>query len=216
MEPVLGAVLVGGASRRMGRDKALLPWHGEPLAVHGIRRLATVCPRVALVGGSGRGYDRLGFAWWPDPPGLAGAGPMAGLLAALDRAPRVLLVGCDLPELEPWFLRRLLAAGRGRPAAIPEVNGQLEPLCAVYGAELRPHIRRLLAAGRRKMADLLLARGTIRIPEGALGPPGEVAAQLRNLNAPDDLRSAEGDSAAARGSPPSGKTPGLDSGPSCE
>ncbi len=127
MEPVLGAVLVGGASRRMGRDKALLPWDGKPLAVHMLEQLAGVCGRVALVGGSGRGYEQLGWPWWPDPPGLSGAGPMAGLLAALDRAPRVLLVACDLPGLEPWLLRRVLAAGRGRPAAIPEVGGSSSP-----------------------------------------------------------------------------------------
>ena len=187
MEPVLGAVLVGGASRRMGRDKALIPWDGKPLAVHMLGRLAGVCSRVALVGGSGRGYEHLGRPWWADPPGLAGAGPMAGLLAALDRAPRVLLVACDLPGLEPWLLRRLLALGRGRPAAIPVVAGKLEPLCAVYGAELRPHLRSLLATGRRKMSDVLLAPGTIRLAEGALGPPEAMAAQFRNLNSASDL-----------------------------
>jgi molybdopterin-guanine dinucleotide biosynthesis protein A len=117
---------------------------------------------------------------------------MAGLLAALDRAPRVLLVACDLPGLEPWLLRRLLAAGRGRPAAIPEVAGQLEPLCAVYGAELRLHIHSLLTTGRRKMAGLLLYPGTVRVPEGALGPPAAVAGQFRNVNTDSDLQRPPG------------------------
>ena len=185
---VIGAVLVGGQSRRMGQDKARLQWEGEPLAARVAERLRAVTGRVVFVGGAGRGYEDLGHPWFPDPPGLAGRGPMAGLLAALPLAERVLLLACDLPAIEPRFLRRLLGLAGRHPVAIPLVAGRLQPLCAVYGgAGTAERARASLAVGSGRMSDLLQVAGAITLPELALGPPTEVARQLHNLNDPSAL-----------------------------
>jgi molybdopterin-guanine dinucleotide biosynthesis protein A len=185
---LIGAVLVGGQSRRMGRDKARLLWDGEPLATRVATRLRAATGRVVLVGGAGRGYEDLGWPWFPDPLALAGAGPMAGLLQALGLAERVLLVACDLPAIEPWFLRRLLALAGQHPVAIPRVDGRLEPLCAVYGGEaVAAQARASLALGSGRMSDLLSVRNAITIPDSALAAPGELRRQLHNVNDPSAL-----------------------------
>lgn len=186
---MLGAVLVGGASRRMGVDKALIDWHGQPLARHVAERLREVCRHVVLVGGVGRDYGRLGMPWWPDLPGLAGAGPMAGLLAALREAPAVVLVACDLPHLDPEIVRRLIAAAGGAPVAIPCVDEKVEPLLGVYRRGAAQAARASLALGSGKMADLLLVRGARLIPGECLGRPSEVRQSLLNINFPLDLAS---------------------------
>lgn len=187
----IGAVLVGGASRRMGEDKALLDWAGRPLALHVAAIVARVVPRVILVGGSGRGYERLGRPWLPDPPGLAGQGPLAGLLAALQVAPRVLLVACDLPHLEPIHLARFIFAAAEAPAAMPLLPGaRREPLVGLYGRAVAPYALRSLAAGSRRMTDLLAIAGARLVPASVLGPADEVERGFTNLNRPEDLRAA--------------------------
>jgi molybdopterin-guanine dinucleotide biosynthesis protein A len=182
---LIGAVLVGGMSRRMGRDKARIPWRGEPLASRVASRVRAATGHVVLVGGAGRGYDDLGWPWFPDPPALAGSGPMAGLVQALAIAERVLLVACDLPAIEPWFLRRLLELAAGRPAAAPRIAGRLEPLCAVYGRGVLPAAIASLAAGSGKMSDLFATPNALAIPESAWG--GAVAHLLHNVNDPSAL-----------------------------
>jgi molybdopterin-guanine dinucleotide biosynthesis protein A len=184
---MLGAVLVGGASRRMGVDKALIDWRGQPLARHVAERLREVCRHVVLVGGAGRDYGRLGLPWWPDLPGLAGRGPMAGLLAALREAPAVVLAACDLPHLDPGVVRRLIAAAGGAPVAIPCVDEKVEPLLGLYRWGAARAARGSLALGSGKMADLLQVRGARLIPGECLGAPEEVRLSFRNINSPIDL-----------------------------
>ncbi len=175
----------------MGEDKARVDWLGRPLALHVAAILSAVCPRVVLVGGAGRGYESLGLPWLPDPPGLAGRGPLAGLLAALRIAPAVLLVACDLPYLEPNVLRRLVAAAGRSPAAMPLLPGRrLEPLAGVYRREALPLALRSLACGSGRMSDLLAVPGARLIPAGALGSEGEVFRAFTNLNRAIDVSQA--------------------------
>lgn len=189
--PIVGAVLTGGASRRMGTDKALLDWEGRPLARHVADRVARACARVVLVGGSGRGYEALGLPWWPDPAGLEGRGPLAGLVAALGRAPHVLLVACDLPQVEALVLRRLVAAAGPAPVAMPVWgDGGLEPLVGVYRRGALGTARASLARGSGRMSDLLAVRGARLIPVAVLGSRDEVARSFRNMNRSEDLTAA--------------------------
>ena len=186
---LVGAVLVGGMSRRMGVDKALIDWEGRPLALHVAAIVARVVPRVVLVGGAGRGYERLGRPWLPDPPGLAGWGPLAGLVAALHAAPRVLLVACDLPHLEPVHLARFVFAAGEAPAAMPVfAPAGREPLVGLYGRAVLPLALRSLATGSRRMTDLLAQRGARLVPAAGLGPASEVARAFANMNRPSDVR----------------------------
>ncbi|HLY78444.1 MAG TPA: NTP transferase domain-containing protein, partial [Caulobacteraceae bacterium] len=108
---MVGVVLAGGASRRMGRDKAALAVDGETLAARAARRLLGVCPRVAIADG-GRGLVP-GLPCLPDAPG---AGPAAGILGAARAWPghSLLVLACDLPRVSEALLRELV---RRLPAA---------------------------------------------------------------------------------------------------
>src|SRR4051794_29510660 len=107
----LGAVLAGGRSRRMGRDKASLELEdGRPMAARSVdalralRRQPLVVTHVVVVGGDPALARQLevGFVADPEPP----SGPVGGLLAALDAAAAgghegMVALPCDLPVLEP-------------------------------------------------------------------------------------------------------------------
>lgn len=195
----VGVVLAGGASRRMGRDKALLAVSagGESLPAAAARRLAAVCPEVAVADG-GRGL-LPGARSLPDGPGR---GPAAGLLGAAAAYPgrRLLALACDLPRV-PAGLLADLAVSPGCDLAVPRWRGGAEPLCALYGPAALAALAARAARGLFALHELLEEEGlAVRIlDEGVIaryGTPGEV---FLNLNTPEDW---ERYVATASGTPP--------------
>ena len=181
----VGVVLAGGASRRMGRDKALLAVGDASLAAGAARRLAAVCEEVAV---ADRGRGLLpGFPSLPDGPGR---GPAAGILGAAAAYPGrpLLVLACDLPGV-PAALLAELARSRRYDWTAPRWRGGIEPLCALYGpaslAALAERVGRGLLAPHGLAEDGRLA---VRFLEGEalarFGPPEEV---FFNLNTPEDL-----------------------------
>ncbi|MDP8928953.1 MAG: NTP transferase domain-containing protein, partial [Actinomycetota bacterium] len=113
-----GLVLAGGRGRRLGRDKALVEVAGEPLVVRAARRLEQCCQAVFVASGDGR---RLGeLAWEQVADAVSEGGPLAGILAGLERAttPLVAVVAVDLPHLNPAVLQRLAGEWRGEAAVV--------------------------------------------------------------------------------------------------
>lgn len=153
MQGTAGAVLTGGASRRMGQNKALLGVDGVPMA----QRVATAlegggCDMVALIGGS---IAELGPL---DRPVVAdlhpGQGPLGGIITALAHfavASHVLVAACDLPMLDVATVQLLLGAARDRPdqAAIVACTDRLEPALVVWNRAAAGDLVALFDGGER-------------------------------------------------------------------
>jgi molybdopterin-guanine dinucleotide biosynthesis protein A len=183
-----GFVLVGGASARMGRDKALLPFRGRALVDHVARQVAEAAGSVVLVGHPER-YAHLPYALIADE--YPGRGPLAGIHAALgaSRADWNLVVACDMPGLTAPFLRQLLAraeAGAADCVAARSPAGLPEPLCAVYHRRCRDSLAAWLEADRpNKAADWLASQHVAWHPV----PAGD---WLRNANTPAEWQESHG------------------------
>jgi len=189
----VGFVMAGGLSRRMGRDKALLSWGGATLLDDAIRRLAAVCPDVRLLTGEEPRYLDRGLAVHRDA--VPGAGPLGGLLAALDAAaPRpVLVLGVDMPFVTTGLLAEIGTALAGHDAAVPVTEGGPEPLCAAYGPACAEAVRAALAAGERKMTSFW-PRVRVRALAGAeLARHGDPRRLFLNLNDPAGYGAAAGE-----------------------
>jgi molybdopterin-guanine dinucleotide biosynthesis protein A len=174
-----GFVLAGGASSRMGRDKALLPYGRATLIEHVAAQVAAAAGSAALVGPPAR-YARLGYPVIPDC--FRGGGPLAGIQAALAASPAQwnLVVACDMPGVTAEFLQELLAAAEasGAEALVPQwPRGWVEPLCAVYRRELAAPLREALRRGERKAAAALAA---LRVAWWPIREPS----YFENLNTP--------------------------------
>lgn len=135
-----GAVLVGGASRRMGKDKAIVRIDGVPMAerVAGALRRAGAA-QVVRVGGERAGPD---VDWVPDDH--PGEGPLGGLLTALGHAQHdlVVVLACDLVDPSAAAIERLVGRAAGHAAAVPEARGRAQWLHAAWS------VRRCLVALR--------------------------------------------------------------------
>jgi len=194
-----GFVLTGGQSSRMGRDKALLPFGGRPLAVWIAERVKEVCGAVTLVGSRVK-YSGLGLPVVEDT--FSGQGPLAGIHSALlhSIARFNLVVGCDMPYLSTAFLKRLLEIAQSGEAdvVVPESEAfGYEPLCAVYTGACLAAMEEALQAGqgppsRQNKISRVFARLRVR----AVGPqewlPYDPSGTLfRNVNTPEDYERAQ-------------------------
>ncbi|MBX9599604.1 MAG: molybdenum cofactor guanylyltransferase [Bryobacteraceae bacterium] len=176
-----GFVLAGGGSRRMGRDKAMLAVHGEPMLRKVAEQVRQASGSVTLIAPPEL-YAGLGFEVVADsvPP----CGPAGGILTALElgRAQWNLVAACDMPALDSGLLRRLLeeaSTGDGLECvAACHPRGDPEPLCAVYSLSVLPLLRREIGEGRLKMRDLLKKMRVSTISASA--------DSITNVNTPED------------------------------
>jgi molybdopterin-guanine dinucleotide biosynthesis protein A len=182
------AVLAGGASRRMGRDKATLAVGGVELASLALAAAARVAHPVVLVAPEGHPARRVAAPAVTDP----GLGPLAALAAALAalEAEHVLVLAGDHPGLRVELLARLVALAGEAEAVACRRGPRLEPLVAVYErapalAAARARLAR--PAGGRSLTGLLADLGTLVVEEPEwrrLDPDGH---SFVDLDDPADL-----------------------------
>jgi molybdopterin-guanine dinucleotide biosynthesis protein A len=134
-----GLVLVGGESRRMGRDKALLTYDGGTTQLERTAGLLqTVCTKVFV---SQR--KEQAFPTPTDTEAIYDSvedvkGPLCGILSAMRAHPDAhwLVLACDLPNLQTSTLEKLIREFRAQAPQLTayrsSYDGLPEPLCAIY------------------------------------------------------------------------------------
>lgn len=146
---VEGVLLAGGASRRMGTDKASLVLGGIALGERIVGELSAVCAPVTVLGNRPiAGAEFLADAR-PDE------GPLIALARFIPTRDSVFVTSCDLP----WFDRSLVVACLGllgeADAVVPILEERRQPLCALYRASAFALLPGLVAQGATRMRDWL-------------------------------------------------------------
>jgi molybdopterin-guanine dinucleotide biosynthesis protein A len=179
-----------------GGDKALIEIGGRALLDRVIDRLGPQVDGLILsASGDPARFAPRALPVVADPPGTAGAGPLAGVLAGMEAAAaqgarHVVTVAADTPFLPRDLVARLTAAEGGpvAVAATPGPDGALRrhPTCALWPVALAPDLRRALAEGARRVALVAEGFGCAVVPFDA-GPPDP----FFNVNTPADRAEAE-------------------------
>lgn len=185
--PMAVALLAGGASKRMGRPKALLPFGRGTLLQHQLTRLSSLFEEIFLV--------------VKDPPDAATGrarvlldatprrAPIFGVIRALEEVPdHVFVLAIDLPLITPDLLRAIAERGLATktPALIPEAKGRLEPLAAVWRHSVLTFARKQLAAGDLSLQNLARAASAEIFPETEWRQWDTSGNSLANLNTMND------------------------------
>jgi len=187
-------IQAGGESRRMGTDKALLRFLGQPLITRLLNRLASIADEVMVTSNQPENYLFLGLS--PVQDLLPGLGALGGLYTALSAAryPYVAVVACDMPfaSLEILALELILLQETGADAVIPRAEAGTEPFHAVYRRETcLPQVHAALQADKRRV-DAWFERVNIRYVEEEeiiTYDPGRLA--FFNINTFEELMEAE-------------------------
>ncbi len=191
-----GLVLCGGASRRMGLDKALLPVDGERLVDRAARRLAAVAHPVILACG-GRPLTVPGCLLAPDAD--EGLGPLAGLVAGLALAPHVLtaVVAVDMPWFDTGIHAAMAASWRDEDALIPLSGHGAEPLHGVFARTALPVLEDALGARRLRLGEALARLRVRHVDAAGLVGAARAARFATNLNTRADLLTLRASAPAA-------------------
>jgi molybdenum cofactor guanylyltransferase len=183
-------VLAGGKSTRMGTDKAFVVLDGQIFLAKALELARGVSPDVRIVG------DATTFrAFAPVVEDIfRDCGPLGGIHAAL-RATRTelnLMLAVDSPFVTRELLEFLVDRARDSRAivTVPQCEGRLQPLCAVYRREFADVAEKSLRAGRFKIGALFEQQIALVIGESELQAAGFPAAMFGNLNTPEELAAA--------------------------
>jgi molybdenum cofactor guanylyltransferase len=165
--PLAAVVLAGGASRRMGRDKATLPYEGKTLVEHMVSVVSPRCSPVFVIAAPGQPLPTLQADVLRDE--VRGVGPLLatgrGLRAAADAGVKLAFVcAVDMPLLSTDLIDELAgpAVRLGADVVLPW-DGRDHYLAGVYRTSLADRVDALVAAGERSMRALVDTVDTQRI-----------------------------------------------------
>ena len=191
MFDVQGFILVGGASRRMGQDKAQLRLGTETLLERVAGQLSGATSSVTLVGGPQAGNILPNV---PDVYEKWGAlGGIHGALSAT-KTDWIVVIACDLPFVTRDLFERLKSfADKSLDAVVPiQPDGRPQPVCALYRREAcLPEIERLIQAGEHTPRALLTNVRTRYVEFAELSDLPGAENFFLNLNTPDDFERAK-------------------------
>ena len=187
-------IQAGGESRRMGRDKALIPFLGRPLIERVIARVSYLADEILVTTNRPQDYQFLSLPLFRDV--IPDRGALGGLYTALHAAsqPLVAVVACDMPFVQPELLayERDLLLNSMIDAVIPKTEGGTEPFYAIYRRDsCLPQILIALQAEKWRV-DSWFSRVHIRFlnqEEIFQFDPRGLA--FNNVNTPEELAEAE-------------------------
>ncbi len=194
---ITAVILAGGQSRRLGRDKAVEPFDGEPLIRRVIRRATeAVSARhvVVVVADTDRAAalpldadHETAVDVFPD------CGSLGGIYTGLNASATEwsLVTACDMPFLSAPLLSHLAGLRDGVDAVVPVVDGRPEPTHALYRRRCLPAIEARLRAGQLKISGFFDDVTVRYVSEDVIRSLDPELLSFFNINRPADLERAK-------------------------
>lgn len=190
-----GVIIAGGASQRLGTNKALLRVGDRTIIERVIDRLAPLTTELLVVVARLKQAEPLLL---PSSVRVVtdrypGRGSLGGIFTGLEASaePWSLVVACDMPFLNPDLLRHLLGQTANVDAVVPRLKGQPEPLHTLYSKDCLTPIRRRLEADDLKVASLFETVRVRYVDEGAIDRIDPRHLSFFNVNTRADLDKAQ-------------------------
>jgi molybdopterin-guanine dinucleotide biosynthesis protein A len=182
---ITAAVLIGGKSRRFGRDKVVEPLDGIMLVERVISVLKPLFPEITLVG-----HVRQEIAGYKTVPDIIpGCGPLGGIYTALvsSKSPYCFVFAADMPNLNMGLIRYMAGLKEKADIIIPRLSKGMEPLHAVYSNTAIPVIRNLLEKKQFKISNLIEQMNTEYIGHHSINAFGDPLRIFSNINTLSDI-----------------------------
>lgn len=175
-----GIVLAGGASRRMGTDKASLLINGETLLARIVRELQAAGYEPVVLGGA----CLPGCRFIPDDE--SGSGPLNALRGFAPQEGLVFVASCDLPHFSRQVPAVLEALLRGHQAVVPVIEGRSQPLCSLYRSSCWQSL--MQEPGASRVMQWIDRLDAVFPAEEDLTQTGGNPLNFRSANTPEELQ----------------------------
>ena len=184
---MVGVILVGGKSRRFGRNKALEEFQGERLVDRQVRILRPLFPELLVIANEPDEYFHLDVTVVRDV--IPGQGPLGGIYTALlfAQGESVFVTACDMPFVQPTVIRHMVQLAGNYDVVIPQKEEGLEPLHAIYTPRCLPHIKKALNRGELQVIGFFKAVKVRRLTLEEMGELDPAGYTFFNINTPDDM-----------------------------
>ncbi len=187
-------IQAGGQSRRMGKDKALIPFQGKPLISRVIQRVLPIADEIVVTTNRPQDFGFLNYPLIPDL--LPGRGALGGVYTALSAAtqPLVALVACDMPFVNYRLLdaQRIAMLTLDADLVIPRLDGGLEPFHAIYDRDAcLPHILQAIQEDRWRVDSWFSQVKIHFFEEKEIQKYDPRGMSFWNVNTPEELEQAK-------------------------
>jgi molybdopterin-guanine dinucleotide biosynthesis protein A len=174
----------------MGSPKALLPFDGEPLIVHIVRRLQPLFGDIVVVAAPGQELPAMPVTLVRDD--VAYQGPVGGILYGLQatRAEAAFVTSCDSAFVAPALISHLVSQISSWDVVVPRWDGRLQPLFAVYRTTVLPLLAGQLARQELRPVFLFDKVQTHVVEETEIRRFDPAGSSFFNMNSPADYRDA--------------------------
>lgn len=180
-QEIEAALLTGGASRRMGRDKSELVVDGTPMAERIAAELAEHGLSVTVLGTKPiQGCHFVGDE-------AAYQGPLFALARFTPGCPLCFVASCDMPGFDASLIVSLKDRIEGFDAVIPMVDGRLQPLCALYASRSWTALRELALLGERRLMRWIDSLNIAVFEEPSFHAAGLRAENYANVNTEEEM-----------------------------
>lgn len=185
-----GIILAGGENRRMGTDKAFLELDGRPLIEHILGVFSTLFTNTIIVTNTPDRYRDYGVEVASDA--LDVRGPLTGIYSGLIRSTEEynFVAACDMPFLNTRLISYMGEIAAGQDAVVPQFDGFLEPLHAVYRKGLLPVMEAQIRKRDRRIRGLFDHIRVRYVTEEEIVRFDPQKRSFRNLNTPKEYKEA--------------------------
>jgi len=189
IEGVTGVILAGGASRRMGKNKALLELDGMTIIESTYHKLFSIFHEVLIVTNSPELYEFIPCRKVPDL--FSDIGSIAGIHSALSHSSyeTVFVTACDMPNINTDLICKLYSNfGNSYDALIPYSSGGQEPLHAYYSRTSLPIFTTAIKDNKLKIIDCLKKINTKFVNWNELQSVNGADSSFINVNTPEEFQ----------------------------
>jgi molybdopterin-guanine dinucleotide biosynthesis protein A len=192
MKEASAIILAGGRNTRIARNKAFIQLPaGQTILQNTLDLLGEIFPEIIIVTNKKHAYLRFGVQVVEDL--IKGSGPLGGIFTGLCfSASRVsFVVACDMPFIKPALIRLLLQKSGTSDVVIPEVNGEIEPLFALYSKDCIPVMLEHLQKQNLKIRQAVAKLRVKKVGAAEIDRLDPQHLSFFNINTREDLKRAE-------------------------
>ena len=181
------AIVAGGRSGRFGSDKSLYEFNGKKMIQHVFDAVSPIFDDMVIIANDAEKFRFLGVEVIPDI--IPGLGPIGGIYTAVEKLPaeRIFIFPCDMPFLNTEFIKYMLDIPDLYDIIVPEVNGRVQPLHAIYSNRCRTAIKRNIDACDYRMSGFYEGHNIRIVNEEEIGFYDDPQSMFRNINFREDL-----------------------------